>query len=80
MSPREQVTLDTEAAADLDPLAGDDEAWAAEDLLAWNEYVERSDAEHGAFFRAVVLALAASVLLWGAFAAIAFVLYRVVAA
>jgi hypothetical protein len=79
MSPREHVTLETETAVDLDPLAGDDEAWAEEDVLAWNEYVERSGAEHGAFFRAVVLAMTASVLLWGAFAAIAFVIYRVVA-
>jgi hypothetical protein len=61
----------------LDPFAGDDEAWAPDDIVeAWMRDAARGVAGHIGFYRALFRVITVSVLAWAALAALVFELYR----
>ena len=73
----EPIAVETPAAAELDPFAGDDEAWAEEDLArAWIAEAQTGRSDHVAFFRSVVFACLAGALVWAVIGATAFAIYR----
>jgi hypothetical protein len=73
MSKRLTLTHEELDHAYFDPFAGDDEAWAREDIVeTWIGDAVRGAADHVGFFRALFLVIALSVLGWAALGALAF--------
>ena len=71
------IAVETPAAAELDPFAGDDEPWAEEDLAgAWIADAQTGRMDHVAFFRALVVVCIAGALVWAVIGATALAIYR----
>ena len=77
MNPDERIAVETPAAAELDPFAGDDEPWAEEDLArAWIADAQTGRTDHVAFFRALVVVCIVAALVWAVIGATAVAIYR----